>query len=360
MSDVPLGAFLSGGLDSSSIVALMSEQSADPIDTFSIGFQSDRFDESDHARYVADHFGTNHRTVDIDLSSMDLFGDLVQHYGEPLADPAVLPTLALSRYTSQEVKVVLSGEGADELLGGYWYYDAIPRQRKLTDWLPDVTHQLARRASQHVPVGGKYLSYFGALETDETAMEGLLRGYELNVSSYVDADDVGSRLSEMVASTDAYSSEGRFYDRKLAFDLKYWLPDDLLYKVDHASMAHSLEARVPFLDHELVTFAYGIPSEYKRGGYKPLLQSAVGDIVPDRVLKREKHGLGVPISSWFRQDHEAIEKWLAEPRLDKTPYVRTDAVYDLWDRHRHERGDYGYTLWKVLNFVAWYHTIVRE
>jgi asparagine synthase (glutamine-hydrolysing) len=164
----------------------------------------------------------------------------------------------------------------------------------------------------------------------------------------------------MVASTDAYSSEGRFYDRKLAFDLKYWLPDDLLYKVDHASMAHSLEARVPFLDHELVTFAYGIPNEYKRGGYKPLLQSAVGDIVPDRVLKREKHGLGVPISAWFRQDHEAIEKWLAEPRLNETPYVRTDDVYDLWDRHRRERGDYGYTLWKVLNFVAWYHTIVRE
>lgn len=149
-----------------------------------------------------------------------------------------------------------------------------------------------------------------------------------------------------------------FYERMLAFDIKHWLPNDLLYKVDHASMSASLEARVPFLDHNLVEFGFSIPVKYKRNGYKPVVKRAMSDILPQRVLKREKHGLGVPVDRWFREGHDAIQRWMARERIASTPYVRADDVHALWSDHR-AGTDHGLTLWKVLNYVAWYHEIAK-
>lgn len=361
MSDVPLGAFLSGGLDSSSIVALMSEYQDTELDTFSIGFAHDEFDESSEAKFVADYFDTNHHQIDIDLDSMDLFGDVVEHCGEPLADPAVLPTLAISRYASQEVKVVLSGEGADEILGGYWYFDEIPRHQQMFNWLPKQSYQLARLIEPYIPRRKQTLRYFSALESTNTAICGVAQRFQVPVDRYLSINFTpeDSGLMNMIRSTQNYVEEDDFYKRMLAFDIKYWLPDDLLYKVDRTSMAASLEARVPFLDHSIVEFGYNVPVKYKQNAYKPLLKRAMKDLLPERTLQREKHGLGVPVGKWFRQDHEAITTWLQEDRIMETPYLKSDAVLNLWEKHRSGK-DHGLTLWKIINFVAWYHKVVDE
>ncbi|WP_436903354.1 asparagine synthase (glutamine-hydrolyzing) [Halovenus halobia] len=361
MADVPLGAFLSGGLDSSSIVAIMSELRDDPIDTFSIGFEAESFDESEQAQHVADHFGTNHHEITVDLESMDIFGDVIRQFGEPLADPAVLPTMALSEYASQELKVVLSGEGADELFGGYWYFDEIPRHQRMFDWLPKHAFRLAKRLEPYAPLRKQTLRYVSALESNERAILGVAQRFQIPIERYteIDSDPERSGLLDAIRSTEQYTQKNEFYKRMLAFDIKYWLPDDLLYKVDSTSMAASLEARVPFLDHSLVEFGYNLPSEQKQNGYKPILKRAMQDILPEQTLQREKHGLGVPISDWFRRDHEAILQWMTESKIGATPYLDTEEVFRIWNDHK-SGDDYGLTLWKILNFVAWYHTIVQE
>ncbi|WP_302080902.1 asparagine synthase (glutamine-hydrolyzing) [Salinibaculum rarum] len=359
MSDVPLGAFLSGGLDSSSIVALISEMRDEPLDTFSIGFEDDAFDESDHARHVAEYFGTNHHEITVDLDSMDLFGEVVERFGEPLADPAALPTLALSKYASEDVKVVLSGEGADELLGGYWYFDQIPKHQQMFDRVPDAAFKLAGQIEPYAPVRNQTLRYISALRNTETAIEGVAQRFQIPSDRYLKSSKISEEggIETLVRSTESYADTDDFYKRMLAFDIKYWLPDDLLYKVDQSSMAASLEARVPFLDHELVEFGFNLPVEYKQDGYKRVLKRAMKDLLPKRVLQRNKHGLGVPVGDWFRSDHKAITSWMTEQHLEATPYVEPDSVFRIWDAHR-SGADYGLTLWKILTFVAWYHTIV--
>jgi len=361
MADVPVGAFLSGGLDSSAIVGLMTEETdVDRLKTFSIGFEDDDHDESESARAVSDHFGTDHHEIQVDLSSMDVFGDVIQHYGEPLADPAALPTLLLSQRARDEVKVVLSGEGADELLGGYQHYRAFRRHRSKFERMPTAVHTAAQHASTVSPIGQKHLDYLGALDNDETAFLRWARGFGLPPEEYLDTDATPESTGLLDRIGGSFETTTDRTAGISTFDLQYYLPDDLLYKVDHMSMAASLEARVPFLDPELVSFVYNTPSNLKvsQNEYKPLLKRAVGDIVPDRVLQRDKHGLSVPVSSWFEQDHEAIAGWLTEENLKRAPYISAESVFDTWQHHRTGREEYGMTLWKALNYVAWHETFV--
>lgn len=365
MADVPLGAFLSGGIDSSAIVGLLTEQGVDDLDTFSIGFQSDRFDESEEARYVADHFGTNHHETVVDLSSMDAFSEVIEHYGEPLADPAVLPTLLLSKHARRHVKVSLSGEGADELFAGYQHARTLSSHRSRLGNFPEAVYDVAEQAHRVTPIGAKRLRYLSALRRDETSFLEWARGFNAPPETYLDIDE-DAESSELVETIEAAfdATEGPLVKQISSFDLRHYLADDLLYKVDHASMAASLEARVPFLDHSFVEFAYNIPPEYKGRGddYKPLLKRAMSDILPKRVLNRQKHGLSVPVGRWFEEEHEAIEGWLTEENVAQTPYLDTETVFDLWHDHRNGSGNHGMTLWKALNYVAWYHqfsTIAR-
>lgn len=363
MADVPIGAFLSGGIDSSSIVGLLSEQGVSDLDTFSIGFQSDQFDESEEARFVAEHFGTNHHEIVVDLSSMDAFSTVVEHYGEPLADPAVLPTLMLSEHARDHVKVALSGEGADELFAGYQHARTLSSHRSRFGTLPETVYKLADGGSEIVPIGGKHLRYFASLQRDETSFLEWARGFNPPPEEYlaVDVDAESSGLLDTVESA-FEATEGGLAKRISAFDLRHYLADDLLYKVDHASMAASLEARVPFLDHSFVEFAYNIPPEYKGRGddYKPLLKRAMSDILPRRVLNRQKHGLSVPVGRWFEGEHEAIEGWLTEENVAATPYLDTETVFEIWSDHRSGTRNNGMTLWKTLNYVAWYHTKAKR
>lgn len=362
MADVPVGAFLSGGLDSSAIAALAAKHHDETLKTFSIGFPGQPQDESDEAAFVADRLGTDHHRQAVDLDSMELFSDLVTHYGEPLADPAALPTMLLSRAAREEVKVVLTGEGADELFAGYRRHRVIPRARRVARHLPSPVFRAAGGVANRLPDeladARRYARFAASLESDEAAVLDAARGYsDVRADRYLDArtDPRDSGLIDLVRDS-FEQAETETLQRLCAFDVTRWLPDDLLYKVDHASMAASLEARVPFLDHRLVAFAHSVPGDLKTGGYKRLLNAAVADVVPERTRQRSKHGFNVPVSDWFRRDHEAISGWLAPDRVESTPYLAAEDLSDLRAAHRAGTADHGMTLWKCLTYVAWYHT----
>lgn len=357
VSDVPLGAFLSGGLDSSAIVALMSEFRSDPVQTFSIGFQGDQYDESDEARMVADHFGTDHHEQVVDLDLMDIFGDLATQLGEPLGDPALLPTTALSRHARDSVKVALTGEGADELFGGYWYYDSVPEHRQIADMLPSAVFELLSRVGSMDPPKSKYFQYGGSLSSDQQIALTLTRKFTADPDEYVTVTPDGGEPSPTDIITECLD-EHEVAEAVNVFDIEHALSDGLLYKVDQASMSTSLEARVPFLDTELVELALSIPIEDRVDGrYKPLLRKAMEDLLPEQTMQREKHGFHVPIERWFRTTPDSIERWLTEERISAAPYVSPDRIFELWSAHRKERTNNADTLWKVLNYVAWYDHI---
>ncbi|QLD86843.1 asparagine synthase (glutamine-hydrolyzing) [Natronomonas halophila] len=361
MADVPVGAFLSGGVDSSAIVAMLDDIGVDDIMTFSIAFESAPHDESDEARFVAEYFGTDHHEITVDLESMTSFDDLIRRYGEPLADPAVLPTMLLAEHASEEVKVVLSGEGADELFAGYRHYRKLTDHRDRYGSLPNRIYDVAALAANVSPVGQRYLQYFSDLSTGDRAFRHWARSFDEYPDRYATTGHgpVSSGLVDIIS--DSFAGHPDDTVKSIStFEVDYWLPDDLLYKVDHATMAASLEARVPFLDHEFVEYAYNLPSEQKNEGqaYKPLLKRAVGDLLPNRIFEREKHGLSVPIDEWFREEHEAIASQLTRERVENAEYIDAEAVFEMWDEHRSGEANNALALWKVLNYVAWYHEFV--
>ena len=363
MADVPVGAFLSGGLDSSAIVGLLSERT-DDLQTFSIGFQGDRYDESDEASFVAEHFGTDHTNHVVDLSSMSAFEDAVCQYGDPLADPAVLPTMLLSERASIDRKVVLTGEGADELFFGYPFYQKIDSTRSRVETVPTSVFAPLKYLERHGPKRlAPYFGYAASLRDDEPYLLGRLRSFRRRPDSFLNfgSSDAGdSGLRQIVQQAFEGADDGRV-QRLSAFALLYPLVDRLLYKVDHATMYHSLEARVPFLDHELVEFAHSIPDKYKRvDGYKPILNRAVSDVVPERVRTRTKSGFDVPIDRWFRESHPAIESSLTEDRIDAAPYLSSDTVFEQWDAHRRNEMSIGGFLWRCLTYVDWYHEFATD
>lgn len=357
VADVPVGAFLSGGVDSSTIVGLMANSVPEEVSTFSVGFQAAEYDESTEARIVADYFGTNHHELSVDLEETDILGQAVSTAGEPLADPALLPTILLAEHARDEVKVVLTGEGADELFGGYWYYNHVPRHRLLAQHLPS---QLLTSLAGGIRIAGlnkKYAQYADSLGADDIELAlTIARKFTEMPEHYIQAkgvsdDEIRARFADVLSDID-HEDFHRFLS---LLDVETSLPDNLLFKVDQATMSASLEARVPFLDHELVEFSYSIPSDVKTpGGPKSILKKAVSDILPEQTLKREKHGFRLPIERWFREDIDSIERWMTEERFNRTPYLDSASIRDLSREHRSGTADHSQTLWKVLSYVVWY------
>jgi asparagine synthase (glutamine-hydrolysing) len=268
--------------------------------------------------------------------------------------------LAISRYASEHVKVVLSGEGADELFGGYWYTEKIPRHQHTFRFVPDSVFDLADNIEPYSPFRKQTLRYFSALKNNDTAIYNAVQQFDMPAERYLESnmDWTEDSLYEMIDATKDNVSTDDFNSRMTAFDIKHWLPDDLLFKVDQSSMAASLEARVPFLDHNMVEFAYSIPTKFKRNGYKPVLNRAMSDLLPERTRNREKHGFGVPVTEWFRENHYAVTKWMDYDRIAAAPYVNADQIHKLWKRHKNGT-DNSRILWKALTYVAWYHRIVK-
>ena len=368
-SEVPLGAFLSGGVDSTVIVGLMSQLAAEPVRTFSIGFPVKEFDETHYARTAAERFGTIHEEFQVRPDAMEVLPRLVWHYDEPFADSSAVPTWYVSQLTRQHVTVALSGDGGDELFAGYprylaaWLaegFDRLPRlaRRVLAGgfWqrLPSSTRQksLGRRFKRFAEMLGKsparrymeWIAIFG--EARRAAL------YSDEFMARLPDEDPLNFLTAALARSNRRDAVTAF---SLA-DLVTYLPCDLMTKVDIASMAHGLECRQPFLDYRVVELAARMPGrlKFRRGRGKRILRETFADLLPRSIQRRPKMGFGVPLDHWFR--HE-LRDFTREVLLDKKTldrgYFRPEAVLQLWNEHQESRFNHGYRLWSLLILELW-------
>ena len=367
-SEVPLGAFLSGGVDSSLVVALAQRHLTDRLQTFSIGFPVAEYDETRYARLVAQHIGTEHHEFQVTPNGVEILPRLAWHYDEPFADSSAIPTWYVSQLTRQHVTVALSGDGGDELFAGYPRYKAVALAATLDRTWP-LRSVFGHRVWQRLPAPKRvksplrrfkrfcevlrtpplrrYLDWIGifregqraALYTDEF------------VHQLPDADPLLFLESEF--------ARVRNRDPVTAFslmDLVTYLPCDLMTKVDIASIAHSLECRQPFLDYRVVEFAAGLPVrwKYRYGRGKRILRAAFGDLLPRAIWTRGKMGFGVPLEYWFRHElkpltHDVLLGATAQAR----GYFRREAVQELVAEHESGRGNHSYRLWALLVLELW-------
>lgn len=389
ISDVPLGVFLSGGLDSSTIVAVMREVSSDPIKTFSIGFEDQSYNELPYARLVAQHFETEHHEFLVKPDVVDLLPKLVRFFDEPFADSSAVPSYYLSKLARRHVTVALGGDGGDEVFAGYETYTAwklASIYRGLSPHLRAfITPLVARLPVSHRKVSFDYKAkrfVQGALLPPERAhyawkeifSDDMKRElYATNGHGGGDGHSNGNgRLNghgEPQAS-DMLEDPFRLFERELGectaeamlsrlqyVDLRVYLPEDILVKVDRMSMAHSLEVRAPLLDHKLVEFAATIPPELQLRGLqkKYLLKRAMEHRLPARILKRKKGGFNVPIATWLRHElHDYVRDVLSEKRLREQGFFNGQYVQQLISDHTELKADYSRNIWGLLIFALWY------
>jgi len=362
LSDVPLGAFLSGGIDSSTVVALMQARSASKVKTFSIGFHEAGFDEAGHARQVAAHLGTDH--TELYLTPQDLL-DVVplipQYWDEPFADSSQIPTYCVSRLARTRVTVSLSGDGGDELFAGYSRYFLMDRLRRLLSVPGAIRHPLGRVLEAMPPALMRGLGGFGdrvRRRADLLRMDTLWDLYRNVVSTLrtpealvLGAAEPGSELTDP-----ANRITGEPFGLMTLLDTVSYLPDDILTKVDRASMAVALEARVPILDHRVVEFAASLPVGLKvQGGVgKAVLRKVLLRHVPAALVERPKMGFGVPIQRWMRNElRDWCESLLAPARIRSQGYLDPDRVAAMWRGYLEGGDHYNYPLWHVLMFQSW-------
>jgi asparagine synthase (glutamine-hydrolysing) len=365
VADVPVGAFLSGGLDSSTVVALMAEASPSPVRTFTVGFEgAGAYDERPAARAVARRFGClHHETVLTPGRAMELLPGLVRTFGEPFADSSAIPTYIVSELAARELPVVLSGDGGDELLCGYdWYrYHQLLRPVSLVPGR--VRQALGRAAAAGLPELGRVVG--GPARARRLAADAGLdpRGrYLRRITCF--GEPVLARL--LAARAEGSGVAARWYaslpepagpiERMAYADLRLGLPEDMLTKVDRASMAHGLEVRVPFLDPELAAFVWALPTRLKlRGvGTKWLLRRALEGILPPSTLTRRKQGFGVPIGRWLREDSASWRPLLLGSRAVAEGYLRAAPVETIVERHLSARQELGHQVWALLVLEVWF------
>ena len=373
ISDVPLGAFLSGGVDSSIIVALMSGLSSKPVKTFSIGFDEERFSETHYARMVADRYKTDHTEFVVKPGMTDVLPKLAWHHGEPYADASALPTYYVSRETRKFVTVALNGDGGDENFGGYLRYFAMKAAR-LTDSLPGPVRSALKAGAELLPEHDAPLGMiWRAKRFLRSTLFNDLPGRHLRMICYFAEDEKPSLYApEFVKAlgpglgaaarymADAFTAcEGEdFVNRMLYVDFKTYLPECLMAKVDIASMACSLEGRSPLLDHEFVELAYRMPGNWKLNGlrgHKWIFKEAFKDLLPPEILTRGKMGFGIPLGSWLRgplKDYWAGHV-LSREALSRG-YFTEKGLRSLWDEHQGGRRDHGYRLWALLMLELWH------
>lgn len=364
ISEVPLGAFLSGGVDSSTIVAMMSQSSDSPVKTFSIGFKEDSFDELKYARIAAKQFGTDHHEFIVTPDLFDLVDELVWHFDEPFSDPSSLPTYMLSKMAREHVTVVLSGDGGDELFAGYSRY-VINEKRSGFSNLPKVIREgLLRPISERLPHQARGKNYLYNVSLDSTGRYiDSISCFNGPRKSYLYSAEFSEKLNGSFGKSEsgfkAFAnsvSTGSDIDKLLYLDSKTYLPGDILTKVDRMTMANSLEARVPLLDHELIEFVVSIPSHMKMNGLetKHILKKAMKGIVPNEILYREKQGFGVPIGEWINiQLRDRIIGDLSDKRTLERGFFNVDYIGTLLKEHSNGRRDHSHALWVLWMFELW-------
>jgi len=366
MSDVPLGAFLSGGIDSSIVTALMAGSMDQPVKTFSIGFHESEYDELPYARMVANRYGTDHHEFVVTPDARAIFPALVWHYNEPFADLSAIPTWYVCEMARRHVTVALSGDGGDENFAGYPRYTNEKEYAVRKGVGPFLKRWLGR--------GGNIATFAGPLSRPGEAVRRLLSLSQRRLlyyrrithfSEFYKADlytpEMRRRTDGLFSvdiMTDKYdrSDAKDFLDATLGLDLELYLPDTLMTKVDVASMAHSLEVRAPFLDHKFMEFAARIPPELKLadGEGKFILKKAAEPLLPSEVIRRPKMGFGVPVDHWFRNElKETVRDVLLSRKAVERGYFRRDYIESMLDRH--QRGEnWQYLIWNLFMLELWH------
>jgi len=358
VSDVPVGAFLSGGIDSSAVVATAAALSPTPLQTFSIGFKEPDYNELGHAALVAAKFATDHHELTLGPDALDQLKDLAWHLDEPFGDCSAIPTYMVSKLAAQNVKVVLSGDGGDELFGGYDKY-VVERRERRARFLPAPAQSLLGSIGRTMPEGmrGRNFLRHHSLPPAERYLDAstLFRHDEMLKLFQPEFSKLVSPFEPWRSSAASLESDGHWLSKLQGLDIKNYLPLDILTKVDRMSMAHSIETRVPLLDHKLVEFALTIPPEmHLRGGTtKYVLKQAMKGILPDRIIQRPKKGFAVPLGYWFRGKLGSYVRDLLLGERGRRrgffnlPYIDSLVV-------RHERGqNLDLQLWTLISFELW-------
>lgn len=365
LSDVPLGAFLSGGIDSSSVVATMARLTSGPVKTFSIGFTEEDYNELEHARRVAKEFGTDHYELILKPDILEIIEDLAWYLDEPFGDSSAIPTYMVSKMASEHVTVVLSGDGGDELFAGYDKYlvEANERRYRIPTPLRTLLGAVGRRL-YHGAKGRNFLCHFA------------LSGWEryLDASTLFKHDgkkmlfraDVFNRISQNDPWRDHLGhlagANGDWLSALQYLDVQRYLPLDILTKVDRMSMAHSIEARVPLLDHKLVEFAATIPPELKlrQGTTKYIFKQAMRGILPDEIIDRPKQGFAIPLGRWFRgQLGSFVRDLLLSERSRQRGIFNTAYIKQLIEWHEKGR-PLDLQLWTLISFELWCRTFLDQ
>jgi asparagine synthase (glutamine-hydrolysing) len=369
ISDVPLGAFLSGGVDSSLVVGLMSELSSSRVKTFSIGFDEPEFDELDKARQVADHFGTEHHEFVVKPDGVGILDKLVSHFDEPFADSSAIPTWYVSEMARKHVTVVLSGDGGDELFGGYERYLPHPRVLAFDRYSPRALRRVAAIAAARLPHGVRGKNFLRHVGRDE-------QGRYLDAIRFFGADEKPALLTrdvqDAIDGPDPETTLARHFERfaqlpwpsqMMRFDAETYLPEDVLTKVDRMSMAHSIESRVPILDNDVIAFAATLPAslKIKNGRRKHILKEVAATLVPRAILDRKKQGFGVPLGTWFRGNlRELFADTLLSPASLQRGYFQPAFVRRIVDEHLTGKRDHTLRLWQLVVFEKWQQQYVNS
>jgi asparagine synthase (glutamine-hydrolysing) len=372
ISDVPLGAFLSGGIDSSVVVGLMAKLSGAKVRTFSIGFNEAAYDETSHARRIAERWGTDHHEFIVEPDAFSILPKLVRHYGEPYADSSAIPTFYVAQMTRRHVTVALNGDGGDESFAGYERYLANYLAERMRS-IPGAA--LASRSLSRI-ISGRPFS-IDPKSRAHRARRFLAAAWRPMPERYTQwlkifQDEAKLRLYSPEFSGLLNGQGGEFIpgrlpthpvDAAMASDVASYLPYDLLVKVDIASMANSLEARSPFLDHEVMEFAARLPVEIKfRGGrLKSLLKRAFADLLPPENVNRRKMGFGVPVGQWFRGPlRDTLCDSLFSSNALGRLFFREREVRRVVDEHLGRRADHSFQLWTLLMVELWHHEFIRR
>jgi asparagine synthase (glutamine-hydrolysing) len=376
IAEVPLGAFLSGGVDSSTIVALMAQESSSPVKTFSIGFDEEDYSELKYARRVAEHVGAEYHEFVVRPNALDIIPTLVEHYGEPYADSSAIPTYYVAKETRAHVTVALNGDGGDESFAGYDRYSAmrmaesyhrIPKfVRKAIIEAPASLLPTSELRRSRVRDGKRFLQAAG-LDTVERYYR-WMSAFDRQSKKGIYTDEFAGRIngsdaSVVLAGWFRRANGASIVDATMLTDQMTYLPNDLLVKVDIASMANSLEARSPFLDHKVIEFAASLPDTLKLQGRetKSLLKKVAARLVPSDVIYRSKMGFGVPIGKWFRGEmKDFVRDILLSRKSLERGIIRPEILKRYVTEHIAGERDHSFQLWTLLMLELWFQRFIDQ
>lgn len=367
ISEVPIGAILSGGIDSSSVVGLMSGLLDRPIKTFSIGFEEESYNELKYARLIADHFGTEHHEEIVGPNAVDLVHKIIQLLDEPFADVSVFPTYLVYELAKKEATVVLSGDGGDELFAGYNRYIA-SRLDRYYSTIPHSARSKIQKIIESIPPTPSKAGFINEMQRFVFGSSFPPEGRQIRWQYFITKDEreeLYSNDMRKLKDTNSFDLINEYYSKintagrlskEQYVDIKMYLPDDILTKVDRMSMANSIEARVPFLDHRFVEFTATIPDKYKlhRLTTKYILKKSMSKLLPKEIINRKKQGFDMPMKNWLRDDLKFLMlDVLSKERIQKNKYFNYDYVNKIIQLHLKGKRNYAHQIWALITFELW-------